>query len=131
MIKLGLSVNRNYKKRDKGNKLVFLLLRLTERPRNPIKKKLLKNLRFSCRGHPKNFLVLKVYFRKSLISQLLFGIFQKKSVDKIIFDEFYSFFVSDSLKNFEKYQENLVNMGVLKFTPPISVKTGGDPAKWL
>jgi hypothetical protein len=41
------------------------------------------------------------------------------------FNEFYSFY---SLKNLEKYQEYLVNMGVFLFTPPNSRKTGGDPA---
>jgi hypothetical protein len=38
---------------------------------------------------------------------------------------------TDSQKILEIYPKKLQNMGVLIFTPSISGKTGGDPAKWL
>ncbi len=74
---------------------------------------------------------MKVYFRKSLIISTVIGNFPEKFSKQGNFDEFYPFLSTDSKKILEIYPKNLVNMAVLKFTPSIFEKTGGDPAKWL
>jgi hypothetical protein len=75
--------------------------------------------------------ILKVDFRKSLINSTVIGNFLEKICRQDKFDELYPFHIPDSRKNLEIHLKKIQNMVVLVFTPPISGKTRGNPAKWL